>query len=309
MELVLLGFGNLQDLKDFIFVLFLIIYVTIMFGNFLVISLITTHKRLHSPMYYFLCNLSICEILFTTIIMPKMLYVIWGNGGYISFYGCIIQLYLAASVGSAECLFLTVMAYDRFMAICHPLRYSTIMNIKMQNQLSLLSWLSGFLAMAFLTIAICNLQYCGVNTIDHLFCDLGSFLQLSSTDTYLVEIGGLIVTILFSLLPLTLIVLSYVSIFFTILRIPSETSRQKSFSTCSSHLASVFMYFGTICIIFLVPSQQHSVRLNKILSLLYSVGNPLLNPIIYSLRNEEMKSCIVAYFGTKSINVQFKMYS
>lgn len=300
MELVLLGFGNLQHLKDFIFVLFLMFYVTILLGNFLVISLITTNKRLHSPMYFFLCNLSTCEILMTTIIMPKMLFIIWGNGGFISFYGCITQLYLAASIGSSECLFLTVMAYDRFLAICHPLRYSTIMNIKMQNQLSLLSWISGFLAMVFLIFAICNLQYCGVNTIDHFFCDLGSFLQLSSTDTYLVEIGGLIVTILFSLLPLTLIILSYVSIFFTILRIPSQTGRQKSFSTCSSHLASVFMYFGTIILIYLVPSQQHSVRLNKILSLLYSVGNPLLNPIVYSLRNREIKSCIVAYFTSKT---------
>ncbi|CAI9620470.1 unnamed protein product [Staurois parvus] len=300
MQLVLLGFGNLQDLKYLIFVLFLICYVIIIFGNSLVISLITANKKLHSPMYFFLCNLSICEILFTTIFLPNILYVIWGNGGSISFYGCITQLYLGASVGSGECLFLTVMAYDRYLAICNPLRYSSIMNNKMQNHLSLCSWLPGFIAMAFLVISLCNLKYCGSNIIDHVLCDLGSFLQLSSTDTYLVEIVGSIVTFLFNILPLILIILSYVSIFFTILRIPSRTSRQKSFSTCSSHLASVFMYFGTICIIYLVPSQQHSFRLNKILSLLYSVGNPLLNPMIYSLRNREMKSCIVAYFAPKA---------
>ncbi|KAM5171682.1 olfactory receptor 10A6-like [Mantella aurantiaca] len=230
-----------------------------------------------------------------------MLYVIWGNGGLISFYGCITQFYLSASVGSAECLFLTVMAYDRYLAICNPLRYSSLMNIKTRNHLSLCSWLFGFLAMAFLTAIVCNLQYCGLNTIDHLICDLGSFLQLSSTDTYLLEIGGLIVTFAFSLLPLTLIILSYIYIFFTILSIHSRTGRQKSFSTCSSHLASVCIYFGTICIIYLVPSQQHSVKLNKILSLLYSVGIPLLNPLIYSLRNREIKSCIAAYFTHKSM--------
>ncbi|CAI9590364.1 unnamed protein product, partial [Staurois parvus] len=218
MQLVLLGFGNLQDLKYLIFVFFLLCYVIIIFGNSLVISLITTNKKLHSPMYFFLCNLSICEILFTTIFVPFILYVIWGNGASISFYGCVTQLYLGASVGSGECLFLTVMAYDRYLAICNPLRYSAIMNNKMQNHLSLCCWLPGFIAMAFLIISICNLTYCGSNIIDHVLCDLGSFLQLPSADTYIVEIVGSIVTFPFSILPLTLISLSYVSIFFTILR-------------------------------------------------------------------------------------------
>ncbi|XP_018415289.1 PREDICTED: olfactory receptor 10A7-like [Nanorana parkeri] len=225
-----------------------------------------------------------------------MLYVVWGDGGSMSFYGCITQFYLGTSVGSVECLLLTVMAYDRYLAICHPLRYSCLMNIKTQNLLALGSWLSGFMAMVILTVSICKLQFCGFNTIDHLFCDLAPILQLSSTDTYLVEMESLLLTIAFSLFPFMLILLSYITIVFTLVRISSRPGRQKSFSTCSSHLASVCTYFGTIFIIYLVPPQKHSIKLNKIVSLLYTIGTPLLNPIIYCLRNQEMKSCIKAYF-------------
>ncbi|XP_068129323.1 olfactory receptor 10A3-like [Hyperolius riggenbachi] len=269
-------------------------------GNIVIIILITSSSKLHSPMYFFLCNLSVCEILFTTVLLPNMLYVIWGNGGAISFYGCITQLYLGVSSGSAECLLLTVMAYDRYLAICEPLRYSSIMNTVTRNRLALLSWLSGFLVMSISTISICTLEFCGNNIIDHLFCDFTPILQLSSSNISniaLVKIEGLVIAIALSLFPFLLIMLSYTSIFCTILRISSKTGRQKAFSTCSAHLASVCTYFGAIFAIYLVPSKQYSDQLNKILSLLYVIGTPLLNPIIYSLRNQEMKECIKSYLN------------
>ncbi|KAM3924498.1 olfactory receptor 10A7-like [Leptodactylus fuscus] len=243
MELVLLGFRNVQHLKNFIFALFLVLYITTLIGNTL-----------------------------------------------------IIRFYLGTSTGCTECLLLTVMSYDRFLAICNPLRYSTIMNVKTRNHLAAWSWLSGFIVMINLTASICNLKFCGFNTIDHLFCDLAPILNLSSTDTFLVEIMSIVITIGFSLFPFVLIIVSYISIFLTILKISTKTGRQKTFSTCSSHLASVCTYFGSIFIIYLVPSQQYSVKLNKVLSLLYTIVTPLLNPIIYSFRNQEMKSCIRSYF-------------
>ncbi|KAM3924499.1 olfactory receptor 10A3-like [Leptodactylus fuscus] len=213
------------------------------------------------------------------------------------------SLYLGASSGSAECLLLTAMAYDRYLAICDPLRYSSIMNTTTRNHLVASAWITGFFVMSISTISVCNLEFCKGDTIDHLFCDFAPILQLSPTDTTLLEAEALLITIALSLFPFLLIIVSYVSILFTILKIPSKSSRQKSFSTCSSHLASVCVYFGSIFIIYLVPSEQSSKKFNKILSLLYTIGTPLLNPVIYSLRNREMKLCFRLYFCS-ALNIQ-----
>ncbi|XP_063785581.1 olfactory receptor 10A7-like [Pseudophryne corroboree] len=214
-----------------------------------------------------------------------------------SFYGCISQLYLGPSTGCAECLLLTVMAYDRYLAICNPLRYSSIMNIRTRNHLVVWVWLFGLIVMIIPTATVCKLQFCDSNTIDYLFCDLAPLLQLSSTDTALVEMEAILITIIVTLFPFMLIILSYVCIFWTILKVTSKTGRQKTFSTCSAHLASVCAYFGTIFIIYFVPSEQNSFKINKFISLLYTIVTPLLNPIIYSLRNREMKACFLSYFS------------
>ncbi|XP_075200251.1 olfactory receptor 10A7-like [Anomaloglossus baeobatrachus] len=299
-EVFLLGFQGIQHFKNVIFALFLILYISAMIGNILIFSLILSSPRLNSPMYFFLCNLSFCEILFTTIVMPNMLYVLWSDGGLMTFQECISQFYLGTSTGCAECLLLTVMAYDRYLAICNPLRYSTIMDAKKCNHLAFWSWISGFLVMIIITASICKLQFCGLNTIDHLFCDLAPILQLSTTDTSLVEIETVLITITLSLIPFVLIIMSYITISFTILKISTKMGRQKTFSTCSSHLASVCTYFGAIFIIYLVPSQKCSNKINKVLSLSYTICTPLLNPVIYSFRNQEMKSCIKSYFLFKT---------
>ncbi|XP_063785580.1 olfactory receptor 6F1-like [Pseudophryne corroboree] len=196
MEFILLGFGNLQHYKNLVFELFLIVYLITLSGNILIIILITYSPRLHSPMYYFLCNLSACEMIFISIVMPNILYIVWWNGGSMSLYGCISQLYLAPSIGCAECLLLTVMAYDRYLAICNPLRYSSIMNIRTRNHLVVWVWLFGLIVMIIPTATVCKLQFCDSNTIDDLFCDLAPLLQLSSTDTALVEMEAILIAII-----------------------------------------------------------------------------------------------------------------
>ncbi|CAI9606433.1 unnamed protein product [Staurois parvus] len=296
MEVFLLGFGNLKSSKDLIFALFLLLYLTTLIGNMLIIILIATSPRLHSPMYFFICNLSACEMFFTTIIIPNLLYILWWNGGYMSFYGCIIQHHLVSATGSAECLLLTVMAYDRHLAICNPLRYSSIMNASNCIHLVIWAWLLAFILLIISTVSICNLQFCDLNIIDHLYCDLTPILEISSSDTSMVKMEVLLLSFILNLFPFVLIILSYVSIFFTIQKISSWSGRQKTFSTCSSHLASVCMYFGSIFINYLVPSQQNMIRINKMLSLLYTVVTPFFNPIIYSLRNHEIMVCFRQYF-------------
>ncbi|CAI9581141.1 unnamed protein product, partial [Staurois parvus] len=294
-EIFLVGFGHLQYIKNAIFVLFFFAYLAIVTGNMLIITLISTSPRLQSPMYFFLSNLSACEIVMTTMILPNMLYIVWWNGGFVSLYGCIIQYYLGSSTGNIECLLLTIMAYDRHLAICNPLRYSSIMNITTRNHLVAWAWAAGFTAMGVIIVTIFHLQFCGLNTIDHFFCDLAPLLQLSTSDTSLIEMEVLFITIFLSFVPFVIIIISYVCIFYSILGISSRAGKQKAFSTCSSHLASVCLFFGSICVTYMVPSQQNGMKINKFLSLLYTVVTPLLNPIIYSLRNHEMIDCFKYY--------------
>ncbi|KAG9465685.1 hypothetical protein GDO78_017897, partial [Eleutherodactylus coqui] len=291
-ELVLLGFRDMHQGKLIVLLMCLLIYLIILAGNILIIGLIVTSPRLHSPMYFFLCNLSSCEVIFTANIMPNMIYILWRGGGTISWSGCITQFYIYSASGSTECLVLTLMAFDRYLAICNPLRYTSIMNSQTCAHLVVWAWLSGFLGMWIIIITLCNLHFCGSGiVVDHFFCDLEPILHLSSSDTSLVEMETLVYAMLMGILPFGLIILSYLAIFCTIIRIPSEIGRQKAFSTCGSHLASVCIYFGTILILYLVPSQKRSVEINKILSLFYTILTPLFNPIIYSLRNQEMQAC------------------
>ncbi|KAM9312191.1 olfactory receptor 2G6-like [Gastrophryne carolinensis] len=280
-------------MKTTVFLSCFFIYIVILVGNLLIIGLITVSPRLHSPMYFFLCNLSLCDIIFTTNNMPSMLYTIWEGSGSMPLGGCITQFYVYTSSGSIECVLLTAMAFDRYMAIRNPLRYYTIMNLMFCSYLAALAWLSGLVSMIILAVAISNLDFCGPNTIDYLFCDLEPILKLSSTKHLLVDVEVWLYATILGLLPFQLIVLSYVAIFLTIMKIPSETGRRKTFSTCSSHLASVCTYFGTIFIIYLVPPQYRSTEISKIISLFYTVVTPLFNPFIYSLRNKEMKTCVL----------------
>ncbi|XP_075433943.1 olfactory receptor 11A1-like [Ascaphus truei] len=291
-EFLLLGFENLQDLKILLFLVFLTIYILSLAGNLLIIVLVSASHCLHSPMYFFLRNLSMCEILFTTTTVPNMLHVIWAGKSFISVSGCIAQLYFYGSSGIAECFLLTVMSYDRYLAICHPLHYASTMDFSLFLRLVAYSWLGGFLLTLIVVSLIITLQFCDRYVIDNFFCDLAPILQLSCSDTSPVEIVVFVVCIPCFFFPLVIIVVSYIYIFITVLRIPSTAGRQKTFSNCSSHLAVVCTFYGTLIALYVKPPGEHSFKANKFLSLLYSVVTPLFNPIIYSLRNKVIQKAL-----------------
>ncbi|XP_075434084.1 olfactory receptor 5P66-like [Ascaphus truei] len=291
-EFLLLGFQNLHSFKILLFTLILVTYIMTISSNLLIITLVSTSHQLHSPMYFFLSHLSLSDILLTTVIVPNMLRLIWGEGGTMSVASCISQLHFFACTGAAECLLLTVMSYDRYLAICHPLRYTTIMDLKLCLQLVIWSWFLGFVGTLFITFPTTELQFCGPNVIDHFFCDFAPLVKHSCSDISFIEMESFVLTIAVTLLPFAFIIGTYACIFLTILRISSTTGRQKAFSTCSSHLTVVCTYYGTLIIIYVIPSRGHSFNINKVLSLLYTVVTPFFNPIIYSLRNQEIGAAL-----------------
>ncbi|XP_075434071.1 olfactory receptor 1E16-like [Ascaphus truei] len=295
-EFLLLGFQTLHSFKNLLFTVFLVIYIMTISSNLLIITLVSTSHQLHSPMYFFLAQLSLSDILLTTVIVPNMLRLIWGEGGTMSVAGCISQLHFFASCGAAESLLLTVMSYDRYLAICHPLRYTTIMNFKLRLQLVIWSWLLGFMFILLLILPTSQLQFCDSNVIDHIFCDFAPLVKHSCSDISFLEIEIFVLSIALALLPFVFIIVTYVCIFLTILRIPSTTGRQKAFSTCSSHIFVVCTYYGTVITIYAFPSRGHSFNFNKVLSLLYTVVTPFFNPIIYSLRNQEIEAALRRMF-------------
>ncbi|XP_075439582.1 olfactory receptor 11A1-like [Ascaphus truei] len=289
-EFLLLGFKDLQSFRIPVFCLFLGICIMTLTGNLLIIVLVSTSHKLHSPMYFFLRHLSVTDILITATIVPNMLNVILEEGATISFNSCITQFNVYGVSVDSECLLLTVMSYDRYLAICHPLRYTFIMDIRLQYHLVFWSWFLGFTLTLCITTQLCMLQFCGPNVIDHVFCDLAPILELSCTDTSFFKLETVVVSVPVTFFSFIFIIVTYVSIFLTILRIPSTSGRQKAFSTCSSHLTVVSSYYGTLITIYQVPSRGHSANFNKVLSLLYIVVTPLFNPIIYSLRSQEIRA-------------------
>nr|DBA29711.1 TPA: hypothetical protein GDO54_005773 [Pyxicephalus adspersus] len=286
---ILLGFQNLHNYKSALFLVFLLLYVITISGNLLIISLVAVSQSLSSPMYFFLSHLSSCDLLLTSVIVPLMMNIIVREKESVPFFGCITQFYLFGALATAECLLLAVMSYDRHVAICNPLRYFAIMDLPKCIQLAFWSWFVAFAVMLTTTIQICRLNFCGPNIIDHFFCDLAPLLQLSCSDTTFMEVHNLVTGLPATFLPLMYITATYISIFITILRIPTKIGRQKAFYTCSSHLTVVSIYYGTLVVVYLFLSKEQSLNVNKVLSLLYTVVTPLVNPIIYSLRNQEIK--------------------
>ncbi|XP_077326939.1 olfactory receptor 11L1-like [Lithobates pipiens] len=288
-EIILLGFPNLHKFNSIIFVLLLLIYLVTINGNLLIITLVANTKKLQSPMYLFLTQLSISDILLTTDVAPNTLANVMNGGIVMSLVGCITQFYIFGASESLECFILTVMAYDRYLAICNPLRYSSIMNYPMFLNLILLSWLLGFSFILVTTIMMCTLDFCGPHVIDHFFCDMEPILELSCSDTYIVRLEALLLSVPVMVLPLMITLISYGCIVQAILKISSNIGRQKSFSTCSSHLTVVCMFYGTLIGIYMLPKNSSSLNTTKVISLLYTVVTPMLNPIIYSLRNKDIK--------------------
>uniref|UniRef100_A0A8C5M1C7 Olfactory receptor n=1 Tax=Leptobrachium leishanense TaxID=445787 RepID=A0A8C5M1C7_9ANUR len=292
-EFLFIGFQNVQLLNPVLFVFFLTIYILTLFGNLLIIVLVAKVPSLKSPMYFFLTQLSLSDILLTTNIVPKMLHVVINGGSTISVAECITQFYFYGVSAAAESLLLTVMSYDRYLAICKPLHYTSIMYFGLCVQLALLCWFSSYILMLCIVYLISNLIFCGPTMIDHYFCDVEPILDLSCSDHSMIDLSYFIQAILFALIPFCFILFSYISIFITIFQIPSTSGKQKAFSTCSAHLIVVSTYYGTLITIYMVPTKGgQSHEANKVISLLYTVGIPFSNPFIYSLRNQDIKDAV-----------------
>ncbi|XP_008846090.1 olfactory receptor 10A3-like [Nannospalax galili] len=298
-EFILLGFSNFPELQAHMFGAFLVIYLVTLMGNALIISVILLDQSLHIPMYLFLQNLSVVEASFSTTITPEMLVVLSTEKTTISFGCCFAQMYFIILFGGTECFLLGAMAYDRFAAICHPLSYPVIMNQRVFMKLVMLSWVSWIMVATVQTTWVFSFPFCGSKDINHLFCETPPVLELVCADTFLFEIYAFTGTILIILMPFLLILLSYIRILFAILKMSSTTGRQKAFSTCASHLTSVTLFFGTGCMTYLQPKSRYSPDTKKLMSLAYTLLTPLLNPLIYSLRNNEMKRAVMKLWRRK----------
>ncbi|CAI9605104.1 unnamed protein product [Staurois parvus] len=251
-------------------------------SNLLIITLVTFQRSLHKPMYCFIGNFSFLEMWYTTVTVPKMLTNLGTGNKTISTRDCISQFYFLFFLGATQHFLLTIMAYDRFLAICYPLRYTTLMSRSICRKLVAMSWLAGCLSISLPAVMMTQLVFCGPNTIDHFFCDFSPLLQLSCTETWLNEI-------IFSAVAWTVILGCFT---FTFMSYVSVISRQKAFSTCASHLAVVGIFFGTVIFMYIRPKAKNSSPVDKVVSVFYSVIVPLLNPMIYSLRNKEMKNAL-----------------
>ncbi|XP_077169627.1 olfactory receptor 10A7-like [Paroedura picta] len=289
-EFILLGFGGLPKLQILLFLLFLVIYLATMAGNFIIIVLVVTVQHLHTPMYFFLGNLAFLEICFSSTILPKMLLNLWTGERNISFKACFIQFFIFTCMGGTECYLLSMMSYDRYLAICKPLHYATLMNGRFCLQLVAVSWVSGVLVSTSLTLKISLLSFCGPNEMDNYVCDISSEIRsISCSDTHSFELSSFISACVFTLPPFLLILSSYIFIIVSILRISSTTGRRKAFSTCSSHLTMIALYYGTIMLVYMVPRSRNLREMKKIVSLFYTILIPMVNPLIYSLRNKEVR--------------------
>ncbi|KAM6448872.1 olfactory receptor 10A5-like [Liasis olivaceus] len=286
---VLLGFSTFPGLEGLFFTAFLTIYLLILIGNALIITVTLANQILHIPMYFFLRNLSCLEICYTSIIIPKMLENLLSEDRTIPFTSCAFQMSVFLITGAAECFLLAAMAYDRYVAICQPLRYTLIMNARVCYGLVAASWLAGIpvqLAQTFLVFTSC---FCNSNEINHFFCDIPALLSLVCGDTSINEQVALLEVLLLAVIPFSMILMSYICIAITILKIPSVEGRHKAFSTCSSHLMVVLGFYGSGIIVYVTPKARDTLDTNKYLSLFYTVLSPLLNPLIYSLRNREVQ--------------------
>ncbi|XP_072810100.1 olfactory receptor 10D1B-like [Vicugna pacos] len=284
---ILLGIPHTHGLEATLFVLFLSFYVFTLIGNLLILLAIVSSSRLHTPMYFFLCKLSVCDIFFPSVSSPKMLLYLSGNSRAVSYAGCVCQLFFYHFLGCTECFLYTVMAYDRFVAICHPLRYTIIMSHRACAILAMGTSLFGCVQATFLTTLTFQLPYCGPNEVDYYFCDIPVMLKLACADTSALEMVGLISVGLMPLTCFLLILTSYSFIVCSILQIRSTEGRQRAFSTCSAHLTAILLSFMPVVLIYLQPTPNP--WLNATVQVLNNLVTPMLNPLIYSLRNKEVK--------------------
>ncbi|XP_046510282.1 olfactory receptor 10P1-like [Equus quagga] len=292
-EFLLLGFSDLRGLRGPLFWMMLLAYLVAFLGNSVIILLTQASPALHSPMYFFLRHLSVVELIYTTNIVPRTLVDLASPyPRAISFQGCAAQMYIFIVLGISECCLLTAMAYDRYAAICQPLHYSTLMNWQVCVAMVGTSWFMGIITATTHSSLIFTLPFPSHPIIPHFLCDILLVLRLASAGKHRSEISVMTATVILIMIPFSLIVTSYARILGTILAMASTHSRHKVFSTCSSHLLVVFLFFGTASITYIQPRAGSSVTMDRILSLFYTVITPMLNPIIYTLRNKEVTGAL-----------------
>ncbi|XP_026572120.1 olfactory receptor 6N2-like [Pseudonaja textilis] len=300
-EFIIVGFPHLRHLQTLLFALLLFIYFSTIFGNLVVFVVIRTDGRLHTPMYFFISILSFLEIWYTATTIPKMLSNLVSERKSISFMGCLLQTYFFHSLGATECYLLTAMAYDRYLAICKPLRYPSVMTTKMCAQMAASCWVCGFMCPITEVILVSKLPFCGPNQIKHIFCDFPPLLSLACTDTSINVLVDFAVNAFIILVTFSFIMVSYANIIQTVLKIQTAKSREKAFSTCASHLTVVFLFFGSIIFMYVRLKTSYSLEYDRAFAVIYAVLTPLVNPIIYSLRNEEILRAIKRRIHPRSL--------
>ncbi|XP_032080982.1 olfactory receptor 1020-like [Thamnophis elegans] len=288
-EFILVGFMDHPELRIPLFIFFLLIYLITLVGNIGIIILTKIDTRLYTPMYFFLRNLSIVDISLSTTIAPKLLTTLVMERSTISFTGCTAQFFFFAIFVTTEACLLAVMAYDRFIAICYPLHYFVVMSKKLCILLVTAAYACGFVSSTAHTIVIFSLNFCNSNTINHFFCDVPPLLPLSCSDTHIVHFVHFVISTTIALTTFLTVLISYIAIVIAILKISSAQGRYKAFSTCASHLTTVTIFFGTIIFMYVGPGSNFSLDKDKIVSVFYTLIISSLNPLIYSLRNREVK--------------------
>ncbi|XP_078507312.1 olfactory receptor 5V1-like [Lissotriton helveticus] len=289
---LIVGFSDVPQFRIPLFVTFLMVYLLTLVGNLLILATIYSNSHLHTPMYYFLTHLSFLDIWYVSVLFPKLLAHFFLEGIQVSFTECLLQLFFFLGMATVEFLLLTVMAYDRYVAICNPLRYMTIMNKAVCMWLASGSWGVGLINAIPHIVLLSKLSFCDSHTINHFFCDLTALLKISCSDTFrnetLIYINGVVI----AMMSFILIIISYVKITSSILKIKSKSGKDKAFSTCASHLAVVVIFYASLCSTYMRPTATYSIKHNKIMSLSYVAVTPLCNPIIYSLKNAEFKNAL-----------------
>ncbi|XP_042557043.1 olfactory receptor 11H4-like [Dipodomys spectabilis] len=291
-EFILLGIPGCWKTQIFLFSLFLVVYVLTLVGNGAIICAVVCDRRLHTPMYFLLGNFAFLEIWYVSSTVPNMLANILSTTKAISFSRCFLQFYLFFSLGTTECFFLALMAYDRYLAICHPLHYPTTMTGRFCGILVSLCWLTGFLGYPIPIFFISQLPFCGSNIIDHFLCDMDPLMSLSCAPAPITETIFYAQSSLVLFCTVMYFLRSYILLLRAVFKVPSAAGRQKAFATCGSHLVVVSLFYGTVMVMYVSPTYGIPTLMQKVLTLVYSVLTPLFNPLIYSLRNKEMKHAL-----------------
>ncbi|XP_007952478.1 olfactory receptor 2Y1-like [Orycteropus afer afer] len=291
-DFFLVGFSDWPQLELALLVLISIFYSLTLFGNTTIITLYRLDLQLHTPMYFFLCHLSFLDLCYTTSTVPQLLINLHGLKRTITYGGCVAQLFISLSLGATECVLLVVMAFDRYAAVCRPLHYIAIMHPRLCQTLAVISWVGGFMNSLVQTSLMMALPLCGLHHLNHFFCEMPVFLKLACEDTQGIEVKMFVARVIILVVPAVLILGSYVRIAQAVLKVNSIAGRRKAFGTCGSHLLVVSLFYGSAIYTYLQPMHSYSQSEGKFVALFYTIITPMLNPLIYTLRNKDMKEAL-----------------